>query len=220
VAGGVDGRRGHSRAQSTTLKVWRASQARTPQGPAPAESGLAARAVRRAGATGGRASARRTGTESGHGGMAICESRAPDGTRRPRPTGVMISTRMTSSTRVGPAGAASWQLPAGFHPPGADQRRLRSRPAALGRRPRRLRICGVRGSPEHTSVHEVVLDQRGQASFAEPARGLERWCHVSIATRWTACHLPASDVPSCWSGRVPGLDSPHQHRSQRLHHEW
>ena len=39
---------------------------------------------------------------------------------------------------AGPAGAAPRQLPAGLHAPGADQRRLRSRPAALGRRPRRL----------------------------------------------------------------------------------
>ena len=39
---------------------------------------------------------------------------------------------------AGPAGAAPRQLPAGVHTPGTDQRRIRSRPATLGRGSRRL----------------------------------------------------------------------------------
>ena len=49
---------------------------------------------------------------------------------------------------IGAARAAPRQLSAGLHTSGADQRRLRSRPAALGGGPDRLTTCDVDGAGE------------------------------------------------------------------------
>src|SRR4030095_11445645 len=72
---------------------------------------------------------------------------------------------------TGPAGAAPRQLPAGLHAPCADQRRLRSRPAALSRRPRRvsgaLRIA--RGRPSGPGA--VRSGREGSGPCPPPSRG-------------------------------------------------
>ena len=78
---------------------------------------------------------------------------------------------------LGPAGAAPRQLPAGVHAPGAHQRRLRSRPPALGRRPRRIAKPGV-----------PISESAGARALRPP---------TAPARRAPCCRFSASSTSSC-----------------------
>src|SRR4029450_3829516 len=76
---------------------------------------------------------------------------------------------------AGAAGTASRQLPAGLHPSGADQRGLRSRPAALGRWPRRM----MRGS-RPTGVFAALAISSRRAT--PPSAAASPRTHVASGT--------------------------------------
>ena len=70
--------------------------------------------------------------------VPVPHGRSPQGAVLLREDAWVCESPGTLRRGAGPAGAAPRQLPAGLHAPGADQCRLRSGPAALGRRPRRV----------------------------------------------------------------------------------